>query len=1172
MGGTGAGVGGLQGGFGAGGMTRIPGPPVYAGGHVGRAEQPGPPMMHHQPPLESSAPAIPQPLFRSAAPQIATRPPLDTSRLSRESSMQSEGWGGRRSTDGREYGHENGPLGPLVAQDAKQSPNVSSEVWGAEAPRSYGQKIQPSHPSHLEAPGETQFEPLDAPPPQDLPGRPVNGDYVAAGYRTQEYGGREEDDYASHEYPAVDPQGLEQRLAPLEHRDQLLSSRRKPPPAIAKESPLKALYAKGAENYDGNRRKINLTKLLDSMARNETGGATTGAQQHNEPYPPSGVDQQPASQYQEAPSEYASEYPSGATEQYGGYGHGYGDPSEHPQDNQQTGYPPESASYPPPTAADEHGQQGQQREDSSGSRPPQSYGMPGSNQGSSGVLASEDVPGNAYPSTHDQRWNDQQRQGAEQDPEEAAGPHNPRLGHMFQPAMNPGSPSGGLNPRPAAFSQPTPFVPGQLQGQGPDHQEQSGQQPQHVSTGTVKPKNLGMLKSRKKRIFLLRPFSFFYQLVFVFCLVLNPSWTVTKVAVVGALFQATVAGYTGLDPDAFNSLVARQFPETHRVREYESMIGGVFSLVSRASGDAWTMTTAKVPCTSSSTACIWARKALHAGMTAGLTSQRSTLAAYKLMPTTIGQLGSLASETKAFLLDAGTWKTASLRSNVVSVSKATADYAVCISKNVLNVSSLLEVMDVAIECGSVSYDAMLSVAYDRSSEHVDDDESADQVDEEYTEVDEEYTEVDEEYTEVDEEYTEVGLDADYLTGEMEDYDDPYAQLNTVVPGTANGTVTEDGAEDVTVDQKPSDARDQFYDYDEAAEEDEWIMDEPVAVVDKPEAVVDEPEAVVDEPEIIQDADVEPEVGDVQVAEEPLEPVEPAVSIDQGQPEAVAPVEIPPMLDTFPEDSSGHDTPELVVADPEVRVEEVPPIVTEDSDEATSEEEALAEDDYPLQIETHEEIQARAQRIIEHEKKLSDRQRRRENRDGVTLENAEDLRSVLSVDVDEASYPPPPSTPPTPSLPYKSFIDSLIELIRANMTHIITAVVSAVVASSFFVLQEIRSGGSRLRLSPIADLLGGIPRAPRPAIRQARRATNEDAEDDRLTVHKSATSRGRARRSAAIVDDDENDEGVVPAKRTSRSKTPRAGRKTAAKSATKKSAGDTVSGASRRSSRRSASRR
>ena len=119
MGGTGAGVGGLQGGFGAGGMTRIPGPPVYAGGHVGRAEQPGPPMMHHQPPLESSAPAIPQPLFRSAAPQIATRPPLDTSRLSRESSMQSEGWGGRRSTDGREYGHENGPLGPLVAQDAK---------------------------------------------------------------------------------------------------------------------------------------------------------------------------------------------------------------------------------------------------------------------------------------------------------------------------------------------------------------------------------------------------------------------------------------------------------------------------------------------------------------------------------------------------------------------------------------------------------------------------------------------------------------------------------------------------------------------------------------------------------------------------------------------------------------------------------------------------------------------------------------------------------------------------------------------------------------------------------------------------------------------------------------------------------------------------------------------
>ena len=1191
MGGIGAGVSGLQGGFGAGVPSRIPGPPAYAGGQVDHDEPSVPPMMQHQPPSEPAAPAIRQPLFPSVAPQIATRPPLDTSRLSRESSMPSDGWGGRRSADSLEHGRENGPERAHVAPNANQSPNASGEGWEGEVPPSYGQSTQPTYPSHLEPPAMTQIEQVDAPPQsQDFTGYPVQRDHAAPGYQSQEFGGRSEN-ILPQEYTAADlqePEESGQHLAPTDRHEQLPSSRRKPPPAIAKESPLKALYAKGAENYDGNRRKINLTKMMDSMATNKTGEAMTGAQQYDEPYPSSGADKQQVSgQYQESPSdypsEYPSEYPSAATEQFGGYGD-----SKHPPDYPQTDYPAEPASYPPSIGAGEYGQGGDQRGESGGSHPHHSYGMPASIQGSSGGLA----PENAYQSTHDQRWKEHQQQGVEQDSVDAAGPRNPRLGHMYQPAMNPGSPGGGLNPSPPAFNQPKPFVPGHLQGQGPDQKQQSDQQSQPIAEEAGKLSNRGAVKDRKKkRIFFLRPFSFFYQLVIIGCLVLNPSWAVTKVAVVGALLQASAAGYAGLDPSEFKSLVSRQFPSTHRVHAYESTIEGVFSLVNRASEDAWTMTTAKVPCASSSMACIWARKALHAGVTAGLTSQRSTLTFYKMTPSVIGQLGSLASGTKAFLLDAGTWKLVGLRSNAVNVSKATADYAVCLSKNLWHVSSFLDVMDVAIECGSTSYDAMLSVTDDTMSDHTEDGRE-NQLNEMF---------------EVERE--DEGDDSD-------DYDDPYAQLNDV-PAMANATIVA-GDEGEPVEEEALDHGDRLHDSAEDAQwekelveeldpvdepedviaepeaaivepeaaivEPEAVIDEPEAAIVEPEAAIVEPEAaivepeamidesepVIDETEVIKDPDPGSEVLDVQAADESPEPVEPDMSDEEELPGPIAPDEIPPMSDDIPEDVTGYDLPEPIVVEPEVIMEGVPPIVTEEGAEAISEQ--VAADDYLLQTETREEIQARAQRIIDHEKKLSDRKKRRERREDVAPGDPEDLRSVLSEQVGETTPPPAPSTPPMPSPSYKPLFESLIEIVRTNMTHIITAIVSALVASSFFVLQAIRSSGSRLSLSTLADMFGGIPHTPRVAIRKSRRAINDDVEeteDERPTVYKSATSRGRSRRSAVI---DEDDEVSEPEKRTPRSKTPRVGRKSGAKSTAKKLESETASGAPRRSSRRSASRR
>ena len=777
--------------------------------------------------------------------------------------------------------------------------------------------------------------------------------------------------------------------------------------------------------------------------------------------------------------------------------------------------------------------------------------MPGSNQGSTGGLA----PENAYPSTHEQVWNGQQQQGVEQDPTEAAGPPNPTLGHLYQPAMNPGSPSGGAGRRPPhMYNQPQKFVPGQLQGQGPV------QQSQPTAEEAERPRNEDASKNRKekkKRIFFLRPFSFFYQLLFVVCLVLNPSWTVTKVAVVGAFLRASAAGYTGLDPAAFNSLVSRHYPETHRVHAYESAIKGVFELVGRASGDAWTVTTAKVPCASSSTACVWARKALHAGMTAGLTSQRSTLSVYRKMPTIIGQLGGLASDTKAFLLDASTWRLAGLRSNVVSVSKATGDYAVCVSKNVLHISSLVDLMDVAIECGSTSYAAMLSMTDDTISQHTEDEQNVH-----------------------DDHEMEVIEDE----GEDFDYEDPYAQLDGLVPETANATALRDGGQ--PVEEEAPDNREALEDsaedshvYEEAIKEPE-VADEP-EVVDEPEVadepeVVDEPEAVdeseeeseeeFEEPGLVQEADILPDVLGFQAPEKPLEAVEPEVSAGEELPEPIAPDEIPPMSDDLPDIIPSEDVPEPIVMDPEVETDGIPPIVPEDSADVTPEEVA---DDYPILNETREEIQARAQRIIDHEKKLFDRKKRRDGREDVAPGDSEDLRSALSsLPAEEDITPSMPSTPQAPSKP---LLESFIVLVRENMTHIITAVVSALVASSFFVLQAIRASGSRLTLSALADMFGGIPRTPPLAIRKARRAIIEDeSEDERPTVYRSASSRGRTRRSAVVVD--EEVEVLVPEKRNSRSKTPRAGKKGSAKSTAKKSAGETASGASRRSSRRSASRR
>ena len=221
------------------------------------------------------------------------------------------------------------------------------------------------------------------------------------------------------------------------------------------------------------------------------------------------------------------------------------------------------------------------------------------------------------------------------------------------------------------------------------------------------------------------------------------------------------------------------------------------------------------------------------------------------------------------------------------------------------------------------------------------------------------------------------------------------------------------------------------------------------------------------------------------------------------------------------------------------------------------------EDYPTQAESPEEIHARAQRRLDHEKKLADRKKRK------PAGNSGDLRSALATpgtptpgddvpaaddDGEAVATTDPLATIAVSSTmqPFLEMTETLAELVKANMAHIVTAVVSALAASSVFIIQGIRASGAGFNLSALSDLLNALPRTPR-----------------------------RPRRAGRSIDeeDDDRDEAPVP-KRTARSKTPSSrGRKASttvdSKKKSKAPAGGSASetaATTRRSSRRSASRK
>jgi len=270
--------------------------------------------------------------------------------------------------------------------------------------------------------------------------------------------------------------------APLESAFHLTNSAmKKPPPAIAKESPLKALYARGAENYDGSRRKINLKMTLDSVATDTPPGETNegSMQPIPGPYPPSHVHVEHRASLDESAS-----------------------------------HAPEPAFFP---------------------FQPQG----GSNHGSSQSFYADD--------------------GEKR--------------NVFNP-MNP----------PHQTSQP-------------QYEEPS------KATHDQAPPIADIQHRQKKKRRLFKKRFVLSQILFFITLLINPSWTITRATVAGALVQSVLAGYTMMDKREFSSMLHAQFGEGISVAQYMGVIQDSFDLVHGASESAWEISVDTLECESSTNVC-----------------------------------------------------------------------------------------------------------------------------------------------------------------------------------------------------------------------------------------------------------------------------------------------------------------------------------------------------------------------------------------------------------------------------------------------------------------------------------------------------------------------------------------------------------------------------------------
>lgn len=846
-------------------------------GHVGGGSRiPGPPR-------DVGTSGVAPPLWPPTRLPVTSRPPLASTQthglsVSRTSSIQSEGWTSR----------------------------VSME--------------QPRHAGlHTETADSLGFAP---PPPM-----------LHQSQQPEAETSKSNESYEMHNAPnASSYETISTSRQPLETASHVTNSAmKKPPPAIAKESPLKALYAKGAENYDGSRRRINLKMTLDSVATRlpemESSGKDEGFQ-----------DGMPA-----APS-----IPIGI--------------------NQQRRSLDVQVSH----AGDQVNPQ---------FFPLQQQG--GSNQGSS--------------------------QSFYQGPGDVMEPEQPSQTRGHSNVFNPSKPTSTVEDR-------------QYEKQGSIGYEDAAP---HVTHGQRK---------KKRPLFLRRRF-IVAQTFFWICLILFPKWMVTKLTVSGALVQSGLAGYKMIDNGEFRAMVHSQFHKDTTVHDYIHIIESSFNLFQSASESAWSTTLGKITCETSNPLCHWARIAVHGFLTSGMVSQKVMVATYSNVPIAIRHTKSWIHDVKAILLSGDVWHGDNIKSWVVKKSmetqnnglvlaRSTMDFSICTARTSLKSGSILNLSRNILLCCISSYEDFLSTPSNGDETSVPSMQEPEDVDQDEYESDEPSPQhlhniSVEDTTDTDSHrYAEYPEDIDIQEISEEVMQEPTEHTFEDAPGISNSSIaTEDVVEDIIEDQIHVEGE---------------ILQERGDPDGPANPVVTE---------------------DVPAEKQDRGNVPPLDAIDETL--ANATVQQDDMYENI-EDPYDARVP---VTEIQGNADAIPVSAPEYMDEPESPDDKLA----------------RARRRLEKEKVLNDRKKRREmekhqrsiHQDEEHPEAAPgDVRSMLSGGDESPTTAVPINDDTRDSSPSVAvqvretlFIasDRIVKALRAHMTHIATALVSALIASFVFIIQARASG-------------------------------------------------------------------------------------------------------------------
>ena len=392
-------------------------------------------------------------------------------------------------------------------------------------------------------------------------------------------------------------------LSTWDQQKETIGSTKKPPPAIARESPLKALYAKGAQNYDRSKRKLNLNIALESNMANRQVA----------------IDSQPPST---APAEITSDSNSNVHEQ-----------------------------NPPPTF----------------------YAMPGSDHTSA--------------------------QSFQQSTQHA-----------------PGMEIGSADENPRLFTPETSNVVSDQEGHGRYVQENKNA-PNLTETRAPTSR-----KQKARRSIFFRKRFILLHIIFTNSLLFSPIWTVTHIVAVAGVTQSAFAGYMGMPNHEYLTMLANEFPPDSSAHKYRQAAEETYELFYHASMEAWHTTTDKLVCESGSLLCHWAQSVLHGGIMSAQVSQQLFSRAYRSTPSfaklTVKKAQSMVISARALVTlrdgysssnmkDVFLQKFGNVRVTAGQLAQSCTSFVRCVIKNGLRFDSALSVSEKTFECCNASFKLFL---------------------------------------------------------------------------------------------------------------------------------------------------------------------------------------------------------------------------------------------------------------------------------------------------------------------------------------------------------------------------------------------------------------------------------------------------------------------------------